>query len=256
MDKPFLILASLCAVSVVLIAVLLHDRQPLPAHIVPISEPQAAQVNKPVAPLAQPTQKRTGPDIFNQQPPYYAVRPTDEAELKAYFAAREKPRPEGQLLPEAYDAGQVDRDPGYYARIDPSRVYQTSNKISYDQLPPIQALAPIHQWGLVHLPARHKLTVKAAPGRPVTFYAPQNGTFENGKFSITVKADKDGLASQTFTMGAEMGTYFAHVHCPDCKGTIVFTVEVVPPEQLKDVPPDLAPTQSAIQAAEAVEAHR
>ena len=247
-NKLFIILVVLIIASVASIAAIL-SRKPItaaePPHPTSPAMPaeqlgtQQPTVSAPISPtLSHAPASAKGPDIFNQQPPHFAIRPTQPDELKAYFAEREEMRPESALLPEAYDFDQINRDPDYYKRIDPSRIYQTSNKVHYNQLPKLKPVSPVHHIVATYRPqaaadSQVVIEVIATPGKPVTFYAPQNGTFENGKFSVTVKSDETGRARQVFTATEEPGYFPVHVHCPENKGIITFHIDSISPDEYK-----------------------
>ena len=247
-NKLFIIFVVLIIASVAAIAAIL-SRKPTTAAEQPLTTPPATaaekpetQQPKPAAPVTTETMptpaSSNGPDIFNQRPPHFAIRPTQPDELKKYFAEREEMRPESALLPEAYDSDQIARDPDYYKRVDPSRVYQTSNKVHYNQLPKLKPVSDVHHIVATYRPqaavdSQVVIEVIATPGKPVTFYAPQNGTFENGKFSVTVKADENGRARQVFTVTEEPGYFPVHVHCPENKGIITFHIDSISPDEYR-----------------------
>jgi hypothetical protein len=75
------------------------------------------------------------------------------------------------------------------------------------------------------------IKVRARPGRPVTFFAPDAGRFADGGKSVTVKADKDGLAEAEFWVGAE-GYYRVLVGSPENHGPAVVSITAMNPAAL------------------------
>ena len=69
------------------------------------------------------------------------------------------------------------------------------------------------------------LAVRTAAGAEVTFAATQLGTFANGHNSITVQADREGLARVQFRAGRSMGPYPVYAASPARTGLIQFVVQ-------------------------------
>ncbi|MDB4778152.1 hypothetical protein OAG68_01720 [bacterium] len=102
------------------------------------------------------------------------------------------------FLPEPFDQEKYDADPqAYLNKIRPGRVFQSAQPG-----PDVNRLTSISDSFVSVLQGESvQLKVKAEPGAPVAFYTPEIGTFENQLKSITVAADKEGVATAKFTLG-------------------------------------------------------
>ena len=74
------------------------------------------------------------------------------------------------------------------------------------------------------------MSVRAVPGAPVTFTSVGLGAFQNGRSSITVEADGQGVARVRFeaTKGTE-GKVPIYAASPMTKGQVLFRLSVEPP---------------------------
>ncbi len=121
-------------------------------------------------------------------------------------------------------------DEPYYATVDPSRIHVKRPRDPGETLRALEPVSPRLLHGQAKQVLDEPLEVKAAPDRPVTFYAPDFGTFENGKSSITVKADSEGRASAHFTPGSMHTLYRIVAASPECTGWVIFEVDALPQE--------------------------
>jgi hypothetical protein len=128
-------------------------------------------------------------------------------------------------LPAAFDLNAYQKDPAAYLNIiEPARVFQSAQPdASAVVILRISEKCPVIKQGLSTI-----LIVKALPEMPVSFTSFDLGRFENDLTSITVKANKEGIAQTVFTGSA--GT-IAKVNilasCPLTSGQVKFVVEVV-----------------------------
>jgi len=99
--------------------------------------------------------------------------------------------------PKAYAANPE----AYLETIEPGRVFAPAEP--GPNVPRIQPLSPSRQ--TVESGGSVELAVRAAPGAPVTLTSFDLGSFENRLTSITVKADKDGVAKVKFTASEGTG---------------------------------------------------
>lgn len=78
------------------------------------------------------------------------------------------------------------------------------------------------------------LSVRAKPGRPVTFTALDQGHFVNGRISITAPADLDGYAAVDFWVG-DPGDFRVLAGSPENHGPAEFTLQALPPDELREL---------------------
>jgi len=135
-----------------------------------------------------------------------------------------------------YDLAAIRRDPSsYYRRSVPSRVWQiapmpTGEKQHEELLIVGQRFRFVEANGRLPVP----LTVRAKPGRPVTFTALDQGRFANGRLSITIPADEDGYATIDFWV-SDMGDFRVLAGSPENHGPAEFTLQALPAAELHDV---------------------
>jgi hypothetical protein len=141
--------------------------------------------------------------------------------------------PRVSAAPAAYDLAAINADPNYYRRVDTARLYQRA------ALPPGQArheeLEIVGDPFRIALPDSwldQPLVVRAKPGRPVTFVAPDSGRFENGQIAVTMKADAQGLAAARFHV-TRVGDYRVLAGSPENDGPAEFLIRCAP-RQFRD----------------------
>lgn len=118
-------------------------------------------------------------------------------------------------------------DERYFAGVDPARIHVQRPLAPGEHRRPIEAAASRYLVGRPQEACAVPLQVKASPGKPVTFYAPDMGTFENGADTITVEAETDGLASARFRFGGSATSYRVVAASPDCTGWVIFRLEAL-----------------------------
>ncbi len=180
-----------------------------------------------------------GPLLPDAAPPSEASFPLDRETLSG--ASREVRRnpalpiqPPTELLDprelvegsEAWDQYMV-WDADYYARADPSRIYVSAPRTTSEARPPLLPLSASTGFGQPNQPYPEPLRVRAAPGVPVTFYAPDWGTFPNGQKSITVKSDASGVATTKFTFWKSASYYRVVASSPLHEGWVIFELEAL-----------------------------
>jgi hypothetical protein len=144
--------------------------------------------------------------------PFYVERPTTPALLERFWAERAIPKSLAELTPEKYYP-EYENDPHYGAKIDPARIKQFVGE-DPQTLPPLKLLCPTHTpLALTGELLPFELLVQSTPHKWTTFYAPDDGTFEeNGKHGLTVKADAQGYARARFRLGPREGQRHARNH--------------------------------------------
>ncbi len=102
------------------------------------------------------------------------------------------------FLPEPFDKEEYEADPkAYLDQIRPGRVFQSAQPG-----PNVKRLTAISEPFISLLQGESvSLKVQADPGAPVAFHTQEIGTFENQLKTITVAADKEGVATAKFTLG-------------------------------------------------------
>ncbi|MCP3917458.1 MAG: hypothetical protein GY711_18085 [bacterium] len=118
-------------------------------------------------------------------------------------------------------------DETYYSKADPTRVWVERPLRTGEQRPCLTALSSVVGFGQPSEPYAGELRVRANADAPVTFYAPDWGTFENGERSITVQADHRGEAEAQFTFWKLASSYRVIAHSPECQGRVVFDLEAL-----------------------------
>jgi hypothetical protein len=153
----------------------------------------------------------------------------DVASLVEAFKEKKYPERVSPLVePKKFDLAEFEKDADAYLHvIEPGRVFQTAQPG-----PGVSVLRPagsrmhrVLEGGSV------KFRVQAIPGAPVTFSSFDLGQFSNQLTSITVRADKRGIAEVDFL--AAPGPYVdMHVLAgsPLTTGQVRFIINVVAPE--------------------------
>jgi hypothetical protein len=118
-------------------------------------------------------------------------------------------------------------DDAYYRDIDPTRVHVTRPEARGRRL---RALGNLTGYGQALRPFARPLAVRTTPGAPVTFLAPDWGTFPNGRRCITVQADERGVASVAFRFGTMSSYHRVVAHSPEATGWVVFRLEALSDE--------------------------
>jgi hypothetical protein len=146
--------------------------------------------------------------------------------------------------PEAYDPAKVAADPDYFKKADPTRVFQRADPpAGAKRHPELRLLSEPAVVTAAQNKLEKPIRVKARPGRPVTFFAPDSGLFANGEQAVTVKADKDGLAEAEFWVTNE-GYYRVLVGSPESHGPLTVSVTALRAAELarlRAVPAGKAP---------------
>ena len=129
------------------------------------------------------------------------------------------------IAPEPFNKAKYDADPDLYARtVTPGRVFQTAAPAAdVPELKPLtNTMAVASQNDAV------KMSVKATPGSPATFVSQDGGYFQENKLNtITVRADKDGVAAVTYTAGpGTIGDVNVLAGSPLSSGQVRFKVMV------------------------------
>jgi hypothetical protein len=121
-------------------------------------------------------------------------------------------------------------DDEYYSTVDHTRIY-VSKPLAPGETRPL--LLPVSKRSGIGRPLqRHQepLVVLVQPGMPVTFFAPDLGTFPNEKTCITVKAGEQGKAMTEFTYGETSTFHRVIAHSPESRGWVVFRLEALTEE--------------------------
>lgn len=125
-----------------------------------------------------------------------SMNPNVASVIEAIETGAHPERLTANILPAAFDEAAYREDPQAYLDIvEPGRVYQSAQPG-----PRVKSVGPVgrHRHTIKQLESV-RLQVKAAPDYPVTFTSFDLGAFSNQLTSITVVADKDGIASAVFT---------------------------------------------------------
>lgn len=120
-------------------------------------------------------------------------------------------------------------DERYFASVDPTRIHVDRSATAAD-MRPIVALTDRVGYGRPLMPLDRPLAVRVEPGAPVTFFAPDWGTFRNGERCITVQADERGVAMTTFTFGRMASGHTVVAHSPETLGWVVYRLEALSDE--------------------------
>jgi len=119
----------------------------------------------------------------------------------------------------------------YLDRVEPSRVFSTAQ--------PGDGVSPIAANGSRYFTARQgesvSLKVSALPQSPVSFMSEGLGKFSNELSSITVRTNKDGVASADFVLsGGTVDNVRVLAGGPMNSGQVVFTVRVESTPRLRE----------------------
>lgn len=129
------------------------------------------------------------------------------------------------ISPKPFNLAEFNADPEKYCQIaEPGRCYQCAQPGK--EIPAINAQTP--RLSRIKQGESVKLTVKSAPLAPVSFTSFDLGTFAESKLNcVTVRADKDGVASVTFiaTPGA-LNDCNILAGSPMASGQATFVVEI------------------------------
>jgi len=128
------------------------------------------------------------------------------------------------IQPKAFDRVAFEKDPlSYLQVIEPGRVFQALNPAV--GVPVIQRIS--ESFVVIQQLEKTVLKVKAIPFMPVTFTSFDLGSFQNKLTSITVQADKEGLAEAAF-FAAEGTIADCNIlaSCPVTSGRIKFIVNI------------------------------
>jgi len=138
--------------------------------------------------------------------------------------------------PDEYDLKAIQAAPAaYYGRSVPSRVWQIAPFSPGDEKrEEIMILGSGARFVAANSRQGVSLTVRAKPGRPVTFTALDQGRFVNGRYSITVPANEDGYASVDFWVG-DPGGFRVLAGSPENHGPAEFSLQALPPAELHDL---------------------
>ena len=135
-------------------------------------------------------------DGYGTTPAITAKNPQVDSMIAALRDGNHPERLNPLVAPAAFDAVAYKSNPSAYLDIaEPGRVFQRLPD-SATNAPFIQPVSPFSQ----DVPQGGKVavSVKAAPGYPVTFTSFDDGAFSNGLTTMTVEADSSGLASVDF----------------------------------------------------------
>ncbi len=183
-------------------------------------------------------QKAAAGTVFDPKNPALAsasrlkpVRGDANPSVKSVMEAlRDQKHPERLSVmapPPAFDAQAFAADPASYLEVvEPGRVFQTA-KPGKD-VPRLRAVSPpLH---IVKSGEAVRLRVVAAPEAPVSFTSLDLGQFDNELTSITVKANKRGIAEARFTASAgATDDVRILAGSPVASGQARFVVSVAPP---------------------------
>lgn len=122
-------------------------------------------------------------------------------------------------------------DADYYATSDPSRIHVERPWRPGELRTPLVALTPRVGFGRPDHTYPGPLAVRARPGVPVTFYAPDWGNFPGGRRSITVESNAEGVATTTFTFWQSASYYRVVAASPVHTGVVVFELQALDPAE-------------------------
>lgn len=178
--------------------------------------PAPAVPSATLAPGASPPPIGAATEVAARRPP---------ADNKAAEAIRARPERFAALAsPTAFDPAVFAKDPDTYcAQVIPGRIWQVAQ--------PGKDVPQLSTVGEASFQTTHggtvTLSVKAAPGAPVTYHSCDLGGFPNGATTITVRADDQGIASIPWI--ATPGTTGAcHIlaACPLTSGQVELFIDV------------------------------
>jgi hypothetical protein len=144
-------------------------------------------------------------------------------------AVRTKTHPErlsAMIQPKKFDPAIMKDEKAYQAYLgihEPGRCYQSAQ--------PGQGVSLIRsvskRFVMIRQGESAVLKVRAVPNAPVTFTSFDLGTFSNKLTSITVRADKTGLAkAEFFASGGTIADCNIRSSCPLATGSVQFTVNI------------------------------
>ena len=132
------------------------------------------------------------------------------------------------FAPEPFDREKYEADPETYLnKIRPGRVFQPAQP--GPDVKQLTAMSPA--FTSVLQGEAVQLKVQADPGVPVAFHTQETGTFDNKLKTITVAANKDGIAEAKFTLGpGTSGLLNVLAASPVHSQQVKFTVRVALPD--------------------------
>ena len=135
-------------------------------------------------------------DGYGVTPAITAKNPQVDSVIAALRDGNHPERLNPLVAPSTFNAKSYKSDPTAYLNVaEPGRVFQRLPD-SATNAPFIQPMTPFSQD--VKQGDKVAVSVKAAPGYPVTFTSFDDGSFENGLTTITVEADSAGVATVHF----------------------------------------------------------
>jgi hypothetical protein len=179
----------------------------------------------------KPSHPETTEPTYSGPPSYGSVAPVApdanpqvKSVVEARLSGKNPERLTPFLAPQPFDAKSYEADPEKYLNIvEPGRVFQTAQAgPKVPQLNPRGSLLRSMLQG-----DTVTLEVLAPAGAPVTFTSFDLGGFENKLTSMTVKADKRGLASVKFTATpGTIGNCNILAGCPLASGQVRFMMDI------------------------------
>jgi hypothetical protein len=147
------------------------------------------------------------------------VRSVVEAARTGRYPERLTP----MVMPKPFDRKTYEANPqAYLDVVEPGRVWQDAK-----EGPPIEAVGATQL--KMKLKEKVALAVKTPPDAPATFTSFDLGAFQNGLTTITVQADKEGVARATFTATpGTMGDVNILAASPLTQGQASFKITVRP----------------------------
>ncbi|WP_144056695.1 hypothetical protein [Rhodopirellula europaea] len=130
------------------------------------------------------------------------------------------------LSPPAFDRDKYQAAPEDYLSVSmPGRVWQSAQP--GPEVPAIETLTRMRH--VLRKGESIRLQVRTKPSMPVSFMATDLGTFSNGLTSISLAADKRGVAEAVFTAssGANNSTEVLAAS-PAASGRIRFEIRILP----------------------------
>jgi hypothetical protein len=129
-------------------------------------------------------------------------------------------------LSAAFDNAAFDADPdAYLSTVEPARVWQTAQP--GPDVPALTGLSRPRQSLKENEAIR--LRVRSAANAPVTFTTLDSGVFENSLPSISVRADKDGIAEAKYSaISGVVGDVNIIAASPLASGSVKYRLSVIP----------------------------
>ncbi|QDT07432.1 hypothetical protein K227x_58590 [Rubripirellula lacrimiformis] len=195
------------------------------------AEVEIGGVRRPLSDVT-PLRKFAVPDLERQPPGLVTpiARDANKATESVFEAARSKKHPErlsAAFMPEPFDRQAYEESPEAYLSLHvPGRVWQSAQ--------PGPDVPVVESFGKRNHRMRHgesvRLQLKTQAAMPATFTSFDNGVFSNGLTSITVKADKDGVATANFRASSgTAGEINIIAASPVATERVVYRVNVVSP---------------------------